>query len=69
MPAGNVELVPVQGPGELVFIRKGPLAVYRMCSITKSDLVKMGATFLSLKGPSLGIECNYKSAGPGAPSL
>lgn len=49
MPAGNVELVPVsQDPGELVFIRKGPLAVYRMCSITKSDLVKMGATFLSL---------------------
>lgn len=49
MPAGNVELVPVsQGPGELVFIRKGPLAAFRMCSITKSDLVKMGATSLSL---------------------
>lgn len=49
MPAGNMELVPVsQDPGELVFIRKGPLAAYRMYSFTKSDLVKMGAMFLSL---------------------
>ncbi len=62
MPAGNVELVPVsQGPWELLFKRKGPLAGYRMCSIAESDLVKMGATLLSLEGPSLGIECNYES--------
>lgn len=49
MPAGNVELVPVsQGPRESLFKRKGPLAGYRMCSIADSDLVKMGATSLSL---------------------
>lgn len=40
-----------------------------MCSIAKSDLVKMGAASLSLRGSSPGIECNYESDGPGAPSL
>lgn len=65
-----MELVPAsQGPRESFFKRKGPLAVYRMCSIAKSDLVKMGAALLSLQGPSPGIECNYESEGPGAPSL
>lgn len=69
-----MELVPVsQGSRESLFKRKGPWAGYctvcRMHSIAKSDLVKMGATWLSLQGPSLEIECNYKSEGPGAPSL
>lgn len=68
MPSGNVELLPVsQGPRESLFKRKGPLAGYKMCSIARSDLVKMGATLLSLLGPSPGIECNYESEGPGAP--
>lgn len=49
VPAGYVELVPVsQGPRESLFKRKGPLAGYRMCSIAECDLVKMGATLLSL---------------------
>lgn len=49
MPSGNVELVPVsQGPRDSVLKRKGPLAGYGMCSIAKSDLVKMGAALLSL---------------------
>lgn len=68
MPSGNVELLPVsQGPRESLFKRKGPLAGYKMCSIARSDLVKMGATLLSLLGRSPGIECNYESEGPGAP--
>lgn len=71
MPASNMELVPVsQGPRESLFKRKRAIGrVCRMFSIAKSDLVKMGATWLSLEGPSLGIECNYKREGPGAPSL
>lgn len=70
MPSGNMELVPVsQGPRDSVLKRKGPLAGYGMCSIAKCDLVKMGAALLSLEGPSPGIERNYVSEGPGAPSL